>query len=169
MCAPLLVVTLSASNTASHTTDSPTHFTKFTHFASLEKPSRSSSLKIYFKAFRIFLTITLNSPFSRFCSARLSELQRVIVDYHRKSNVTAPKPHNTALQKALFKRVSGWWEKPKPIVKVFNKEDVEAAELVGGLPDSLEVVNDDFSYEDQAAGSDPSANRGLSDDDWRVD
>jgi hypothetical protein len=108
-------------------------------------------------------------PFFRFCSARLSELQKVIVDYHRKSNVKAPKPHNTALQKALFKRVSGWWEKPKPIVKFFNKEDVEAAELVGDLPDSLEVDNDDFSYNDQAAGPDPSANRGLSDDDWRVD
>ncbi|CAM6085828.1 unnamed protein product [Calypogeia fissa] len=74
------------------------------------------------------------------CSARLSQLQKMILECNRKSNLTAPQAPKTAIQKVLFHRLSGWWEKkPEKSVtfKVSKRHESDPVQVVGALPDDL--------------------------------
>ncbi|CAM6085827.1 unnamed protein product [Calypogeia fissa] len=64
----------------------------------------------------------------------------MILECNRKSNLTAPQAPKTAIQKVLFHRLSGWWEKkPEKSVtfKVSKRHESDPVQVVGALPDDL--------------------------------
>lgn len=79
----------------------------------------------------------------------------MILDCNRKSNVTAPRPIKTAIQKLLFHRLSGWWEKkPEKTVtfKIPTRYESDPSQIVGALPDELvskQNQNQDLSNDEE--------------------